>query len=185
MDVGAALKDSWDLLKKWPLPVIAGTAIMTVLNSMAGGLIGGHVLGGVAIMAAKGFNGQEPQIGDVFESFEKFVDYLLVGLVTALGALACIIGVVITSTLFIFAPAIIAETGADWKTALTQSKDLVSSNLGDVIMLMLAGIGINILGCIPCFLGLFITIPLYMLAVSRSYQQLAGTATAVAPVPAG
>ena len=117
MDVGAALKDSWDLLKKWPLPVVLGGFIMSVISNIAGGLLAGHFLGGMAILAAKGFNGQEPELGDVFKAFEKFVDYLLVGIVMMLGALACGVGVIVTSTLFIFAPAIIAETGADWKTA--------------------------------------------------------------------
>ncbi len=181
MDVGAALKDSWDLLKKWPLPVILGAFIMNVIANIAGGLLMGHFMGGVAILAAKGFQGQEPEIGDVFKSFEKFVDYLLVGIVMMLGALACGVGVLITATLFIFAPAIIAETGADWKTAVTQSKDLVMANLGDVIMLILAGIGINILGAFLCGVGVLITGPLYMLAISRSYQQLAGTAAAGPP----
>lgn len=188
MDVGAALKDSWELLKKWPLPIVLGTLIMTVISNFAGGLLAGHFMGGVAILASKGFAGQEPELGDVFKSFEKFVDYLLVGIVMMLGLLACFVGVFVTSTLFIFAPVIIAETGADWKTALTQSKQLVMANLGDVIMLILAGVGINILGALLCGIGMLITMPLYLLSISRCYQQLTGTAggamAPAAPAPA-
>ena len=58
------------------------------------------------------------------------------------------------------------------------------ANLGDVVMLILAGIGINILGVFLCGVGVLITMPLYILAISRSYEQLAGTAGGVpAPVP--
>ena len=176
MDVGAALKDSWELLKKWPLPVVLGSLLMNVIANFSMGLLFGHFAGGMAILAAKGFSGQEPEIGDVFKSFEKFVDYLLVGIVMMLGALACGVGVLVTFTLFMFAPAIIAETGCDWKAACSQSKDLVTANLGDVIMLMLAGFGLNMVGALVCGVGVLITGPLFVLAISRSYEQLAGTA---------
>jgi len=181
MDIGACIKDSWEAIKRYPVPILLGSIIMLMINGFAQSLLTAHAIGGISIMAFKAFGGEEPEIGDVFKPFERFVDYLLVTLCIAAGALACGIGVLVTGVLFMFAPMIVAAEGADWKTAIIKSKDMVLANLGEVILLMLAAIGINMCGVLLCFVGVFITAPLTYLMTARAYQQLAANhATPVA-----
>ena len=173
MDIGACIKDSWEALKKYPVPIIVGSFVIMLINGVAQGLLASHATAGVATMGFKAFAGQEPEIGDVFKPFERFVDYLLVCLCTLAGLLVCFIGFFVTSILFMFAPMIVAAEGADWKTALIKSKDLVIANAGDVVLLVLAAIGINLVGMLLCGVGVFVSLPLTMLMMTRAYQQVA------------
>jgi len=176
MDIGACIKDSWEAIKRWPVPILVGSFVILLVNGVAQSLLTGHAIGGIATLGYKAFRGEEPEIGDVFKPFEKFVDYLLVFLCTLAGVIACFIGYLVTWILFMFAPMAIAYKGVDWKTALIESKDLVLANLGDVILLFLAVIGINMIGMLLCVVGLFVTVPLTYLMTARAYQQLTGAA---------
>ena len=175
MDIGACIKDSWEALKRYPVPILVGSLVILIINGVAQSLLTSHATGGIAIMALKAFKGEEPEIGDVFKPFERFVDYLLVFLVTLSGIFLCLVGVLLTSFIFMFAPMILAAEGSDWRTALTKSKELVMGNLGDAILLLLVIIAINMVGVLLCGIGILVTVPLTYLILTRAYQQVTGT----------
>ncbi len=174
MDLGRAFKESWETFKKFPMPVIIGYMVLSFVNSLASSLITGNFLAGWSVIADKAFRGEEPKVDDGFRGFDNFLDKFVAGLVMMSGTLLCGVGAVVTGALFLFAPVIIQRKGVDWKTACSESKELVMGNLGQVALLLLAISGINTLGVLACCVGVIVTAPLGMLMLHHAYLQLTG-----------
>jgi hypothetical protein len=142
-----------------------GTAFASPLASwVVSGAVAGPFTGGLSHMALAQLRGKSPDIDDGFKSWSRFVDFVVVGLVLSIVPL-------ITYTLFLFAPVRVA-LGDDFKQALQRSLDAVTKNFGDVIVFVLVALVINILGMIPCGLGLLVTIPLTAIGVVKLAEHL-------------
>ncbi|WP_425956638.1 hypothetical protein [Xylanimonas sp. McL0601] len=96
-------------------------------------------------------------------SIAAIVTFFLIGL----GGLAFIIFTV-------FAVPLVLDHGRPAFTAIGDSFRLVGKNFGPVFLLLLALLGINILGLIPIGLGLLITVPLSILAVAYAFRRITG-----------
>jgi uncharacterized membrane protein len=157
------------------------------LGSSSLGLIGGLVL---SVLGALGINsalreasGEKATWGTLFKvnSYGMIILTALLLLVAGfVGALLCGLGLI---ALAIFAPFTyhnVVDRGMSAWAAFTSSFSLVGKNFGAVFLLELALFGINILGSIPCFLGLFITGPLSLLAMAFAFRRLTGGPVAAA-----
>lgn len=161
------------------------------LGSSSLGLIGGlvlSVLGALGINAAlREVSGEKATWGMLFKvnSYGMVILTALLLLVAgAIGAIPCGLGLI---ALAIFAPFTyhnVVDRGMNAWAAFTSSFSLVGKNFGAVFLLELALFGINILGSIPCLLGLFITSPLSLLAMAFAYRRLTGGRVAAGPVAA-
>jgi len=174
MDIARAFNESWEAFKRYPLPLMLVHALGSLISSAASGLLTGNHFAGFAVAADKALRGEEPKLEDTFKGFDNFGDKLIAGLVFISGAVVCGVGALVTGVLFLFAPFIVQREGLDWKEACTRSKDLALANLGQVIVLWLAVSGLNLLGVMACFVGVFATAPLSLLMCYHCYLQLAG-----------
>ena len=123
-------------------------------------------------VAQKSLNEQTPGLADAFAPcMARQGDYLLVGLATAAGVFLCGVGVVVTSVIFAFSPLLVVQ-GAGYQQALGRSKDLVMAHLGDVVVLWLVLLVVNLAGALACGVGLFVSLPVSMLALARAHALL-------------
>ncbi|WP_163542155.1 hypothetical protein [Occultella kanbiaonis] len=155
--------------------------ISAILSTIVSAFISGMMYTG----ALKETTGRKPSVGEFFSvnNFANVAIFALVwgvvagvvsGLLPALGILVLIGGFLLWFT-FVF----LIDRNLAWLDGVKASVQLVTQNLGGNLLLGLAIIGINILGAIPCGLGLFITFPMTYVAVAYAYKTQ--TNQAVAP----
>ena len=187
MRIAAYLEYAWDIFKQHTAALVAAAFCLELfqlfsqrllvrvlswqLALVSSLLLSGLVAGGLMLAAQKAMQGKSPTLSEAFAPFrERQGDYLLVGLGLGAGVIACGVGIVVTSLLFLFAPLLVTQ-GADFKGALTRSKDLVLDNLGDCIALYVTLAVVNALGMITIVGGL-VTLPLSAIAVAKAYEEL-------------
>lgn len=187
MQTTGYLEYGWEVFKQQTSGLVASAFCLVLLQMasqplfafvlrsslafLSGLFLSGLVSGGLMLAARRAMRGQAPTLSDAFEPFRaRQGDYLLVGIAVAGGVIACGIGLVVTSFLFMFAPLIVAD-GVDFKAALTRSKDLVLANLGDCLALYALLTVMNVLGMIT-FIGWLVSVPVSAIAVVKAYEQL-------------
>jgi phage FluMu protein Com len=132
--------------------------------------------------------GESAQVGDLFAGGRFFWRVLgaglLFGMMCVAGLLACGIGTVIVTLMF--GPFIYALVDRDCGVveSLTIAKSITTNNLLALFVLMLANLGLTILGAIPCGLGLLVTFPFTMLVHAVAYLAMSGLPTAERRLPA-
>ncbi|MFC8797447.1 hypothetical protein ACFT2C_06920 [Promicromonospora sp. NPDC057138] len=156
------------------------------------GLIGSLI---VSVLQALGINaalrevsGEKATWGTLFKvnSYGMIILAALLLLAAGfVGLLLCGVGLI---ALAIFAPFTyhnVVDRGLNAWEAFTSSFRLVGQNFGAVFLLELALLGINILGAILCGLGLFVTLPLSLLALAFAFRRLTGGPVAAGPAAFG
>jgi uncharacterized membrane protein len=167
-------------------------AMQELASTMSGassllGLIGSVVLG---VLQALGINaalrevsGEKATWGNLFKA-NNFGMIILAALLlmaaSFVGVLLCGIGLIAVAIFAVFTYHNVVDKGLNAWSAFTSSFSLVGKNFGAVFLLELALFGINILGAIPCGLGLFVTLPLSVLAIAFAYRRITGGAVAAA-----
>jgi uncharacterized membrane protein len=63
--------------------------------------------------------------------------------------------------------------GAGYGQALRGSRDLVMAHLADIAVLWLVLLALNLVGALACGVGLFVSLPVTMVALARAHAQLA------------
>ena len=194
MRIGECLQFGWDTFKRYTAAfVFTGLALFVagaIAETVAGVaarrlgpflvmLVHGLFWGGWINVSRKAARGDEPTLRDAFAPFtDRPGDYVLVGLAISAGVLLCGVGALLTYFLFLFAPLCVAE-GADWKQALTRSKDLMLANVGESVVFFLVLAAVNVAGAIALGIGLLVSVPVTTVAVVKAYE-LAGKP---APLP--
>jgi uncharacterized membrane protein len=194
MRIGECLQFGWETFKRHVSAFVVIGLVLFLANAAVqfaaalvlrryggalGMLVSGLFWGGLMIAARKAARGEEPSLADAFEPFKQRPgDYIIVGFAIEIGVVACGVGALVTSFLFLFAPLCVAE-GGDWKQSLTRSKDLILANMSEAIVFYLVLAALNIAGALALGVGLLVTIPVSALAIVKAYE----LATLPAPLP--
>ena len=119
-------------------------------------------------------NGKKVEIGDFFK-FEKVGQVLTAGLVvavaTAIGAFLCYIPALIVAFFTPFYLFFIVDKNLAPMDAIKASISLVNKNLASMFILFLAMIVAYIVGAIVCLVGLIVTMPVALLALTFAYRK--------------
>ena len=156
-----------------PLPQFPGTAIAAMIVMFLV-MIGFTVCGWNA--ALKEADGTKPGLAKFFAHqrlWIAFGTYLVIS-VASLPLSFMLIGSLVWSLFTLFAiPCALEHLGSVFGS-IGESFKVVSKQLGAVILLALATIGINILGALALGVGLFVTIPLTVLAFAYAFRRITG-----------
>ncbi|GAA4701246.1 putative membrane protein [Promicromonospora umidemergens] len=138
----------------------------------------------VAVLQALGINaalrevsGEKASWGTLFKvnSYGMIIlAALLLAAASFVGALLCGLGLIAVAIFAVFTYHNVVDKGMNAWAAFTSSFALVGKNFGAVFLLELALLGINVVGALLCGLGLFVTIPLSVLAMAYAYRRLTG-----------
>jgi Predicted integral membrane protein len=97
---------------------------------------------------------------------------LLVWIITMIGFVLLIVPGVIAMVFLSFATYIAVDTGAKPIDALKRSIALTKGNRWKLFLLLLACIGIDILGALALLVGLLVSVPITLLAMAHAYRVL-------------
>lgn len=197
LDAGAAIGYGWNGLTKnlGPLVLIAlvvvaiqigfsifgsffDSIILRLTWNIITTVIGLILAMGLIRAALAVVDGRTPEVGMLFQS-EGFVPYLvasiLVGLAVGLGLIFCIIPGLILAFLFAFyGYGIVDGRTEDGIESMKISWNLVSSNVGALLLLFVLVILVNLGGALLCGVGLLFTYPLTAIAVAYAWRTLTG-----------
>jgi hypothetical protein len=182
--VGAAIVLISVALNAVPLlvfgPGFLGSTVAVLLSSLAMMAIWGPLVGGLMTMAGKAYMGATPEIGDIGIAFNngRLMEFIIAGavinaprllsFVPIVGWPLSLLGSVATGFLFVFTMVMVAE-GADARSALIRSKDMVLANVPTVILLGVVTFGLCLAGFCACIVGVFVAAPLVTLILVDTY----------------
>lgn len=135
-------------------------------------------------------DGKKPEFAMLFSGrfelwWKSAVAGILVGLMVMLGLFLLIIPGVILALKYYYSGYFVVDKNADPIAAIKMSGSATKGHLGEIFLFALACIGLTILGMIPLGLGLFLTIPICIVASAWIYRKLSAgvhaTATVAAP----
>jgi len=159
------------------LAAVTGITFTSVLLSVVGTVISYLVTAFFTRGALDESTGRRPDVAAFFRIgnvVNVLLAALIVGVLTSIGLVLCILPGIAVAIFSAFVYYFTLDQGQDAITAVRSSWSLVAKNFGSVFLLLLALLGINILGAIPFGLGLFVTIPLSYVAVAFAYRRLVG-----------
>jgi len=120
--------------------------------------------------------GQEYEISELFNFDVKVFSYLwgtfVLGVLLMVGFFLLLIPGVYWTFKYLFTPYLIIDQQLDYRAAMKKSGEMTEGKKLKIFLLGLALMGINMLGMIPLFLGLLVTIPVTYLAYLVAYEHL-------------
>lgn len=154
------------------------SVIGTLVTTIVGYLINAALIRG----ALHEVDGNKPAIGSFFQFANVasiIIASIIVGIAVTVGFVLLIIPGIIVTFLTWWTLQFVVDRNEDAISAIKSSFRAISSNAGPLFVLALALVGINILGVIPCGLGLLVTIPITIIASTYAYRiVLSNTAAA-------
>ncbi len=102
------------------------------------------------------------------------VTILLVGLGTALLSLFCYFPGIIFAFFVVFAPFRALDRGENAVDAIKGSFEMVTSNIGQVLLVVIVSYLVYYLGALACGVGLLVSIPVALIALCWAYRVILG-----------
>lgn len=194
LDVGAAVSYAWNKFQQYAGPLVAIAVIIAVVN-LAGFLtrfvvdsqvvavllqvvlfVVGQILTiGVINAALMVTRGETPDIGRVFDTTRLgpfIVASVLYGLAVIVGLILCILPGIAAALLFSFYGFYILDRDLGPTDALAASWNLVTSNFGSILLLVIVAFAINLVGALLCGIGLIVTEPICWIMLAYGYRYL-------------
>jgi uncharacterized membrane protein len=154
------------------------TLIFVLVNSVASIVTQGPLQVGFHLHCMKRLFNRKYEIGDLFKGFDfflpSFVAALLIGCFVFVGSLLCIIPGLVVASMYKFTYLFILDKRMDFWPAMEASHAVVKNDYLGFTIFLLAMAGINILGALCCFVGLLVTIPMSIAAITIAYQEIVG-----------
>ena len=194
-----ALQFGWDTFKKRAWFLVGATLFLGVLF-MCINTINQHAAGGFFIDALIGifvmvvsvaidmgqvsfFLRAHDDVGHVSldslwhpRSFwHYFVTVIMVGILTVAGLILLIVPGIVIMTMLAFVKLLIIDRHLGPIEAMKESARITHGHRLEILLLFLFLLAINVLGAIPLFLGLLLTVPVSMIAIAHAYRTLTNT----------
>lgn len=136
----------------------------------------GIVVGAVIIKGALDLTAGRPLS---FNSMTSGIDYaqvilaaFIIGVLVFIGLVLCILPGLVVIFMTWFTTYFIVGHGMNAMDAISASMKFVSTNFGTMLLLMLAGIGVGLLGVLACLIGLIVAYPVILLANTYAFRVL-------------
>lgn len=201
LSVGAAITYGWNKFKDNALVWIGISIIAFLIAGLIQGAFNGFdytntefsalsIVGGLVtaivgyIIQAAFLRGALSELDGIKPAFGTFFQFtnigavvlggFLVAVATYVGLALCIIPGIIAAFLLYYTLTFIVDKNQDAISGIKSSYALTSSNVGTLVLLALALIGINIVGALLCGIGLLVTAPVALIASTYAYRVLTG-----------
>lgn len=116
--------------------------------------------------------------------FWKYIGgQIVVGVAVLIGLIFLIVPGIIAALAFFMTQYLVVEKRMWPIEAMKESARITKGNRWKLFLLMLACLGINIVGVLALVVGLLVTVPVSMLALAHAYRVLEHKANEVVPAP--
>jgi uncharacterized membrane protein len=166
----------WDLVKA----DLGGYALAGLIFFLLSGvpLIQGALIAGFHIYTMKKLMGRPAEFADLFKGFNYFIPTLvaslLIGLFTVCGTLLCIIPGLVVAAALKFTFLFIVDKRMDFWPAMQASHAVVKLDYVGFTWFLILAFLVNVLGLLCCVIGLLVTVPLTIAAVTVAYKEIVG-----------
>ena len=141
-------------------------------------ILQGPLLAGFHIYCMKKLLNRRAEFADLFAGFNFFVPtlvaFIVMSLFTALGSLLCIIPGLVVAAMYKFTYLFIVDKRMEFWPAMQASHAIVKQDYFGFTMFLLALAGVNLLGALCCIVGVFVSIPVTIAAITVAYQEIVG-----------
>ena len=132
LDVGLTMKQAWRLFVKDIGPLLIAGLITVALSVLTIGILAGPLTAGLyGMVMARVHEGRQPEVGEVFNQFDRFWSFLgaTLVLVILIGlAFVTIVGGFLLATIWLYVFPLMVERGMGLGEAMKTSKDMVVEN---------------------------------------------------------
>ncbi len=140
--------------------------------------IKGPLTAGFHIFCMKKLLGRRAEFADLFTGFNFFVPtlvaWLIISLFVSAGLILCLVGSLVVAAALQFTYLFIVDKRMDFWPAIQSSHAVVKQDYFGFTMFVIALGLLNILGVICCLVGLLVTMPVTIAAVTIAYQEIVG-----------
>jgi len=160
---------------------IAVLILLTILQLVVTAVVAAAYFGGMLDIA----NGQPVSVGSFFRPrnvVSVMLAALLVGLLTAVGLVLCILPGVVVTVFAWFTTVAIVDRNLSPLDGIRASFGIAKSNLGPVLLAWLTSLVLVVVGALLCLVGLLVTAPLAYLIQVYAYRRLSGGSVSPATV---
>ena len=168
----------WQLVKADMGNYVLLAVVAAVLSSAVPVVLQGPMTAGMHIFTMKKIAGRRGELNDLFTGFNFFVPTLvaslLIGLFASIGMLLCIIPGLVVAAMYKFTYLFILDKRMDFWPAMQASHAVVKNDYVGFTLFMLLLALINLLGVLCCIVGVLVTIPLSVAAITVAYQEIVG-----------
>jgi len=172
----------WEIFKKnagvsIAFAVLAGIGYL-LLSSIpfVGILVWYPIIAGFIIVSLMFFRNQTIEFKNYLWGFRHFFPLLVFTIVSTIfiliGLLLFIVPGIYLTVAYLFAPCLIVEKNIDFWPAMEISRKRVNKHWFGMFGFSIVIILLNIVGCLPFFVGLFITIPLSAFIITAAYKDI-------------
>ena len=193
------IKAAWEIFLKRPFFLVGVILLVLILSTIVNAIPGDDgsfvlviaalivnvliELGLIAFILKAHDDVSKVKLADLWHP-KAFLAYLAVKIITAvavlIGLVFLIIPGIILALMFIFATYLVVDTGKGPIEALKESARITKGHKWALFALMLALIGLNIIGMLALGVGLLISVPVSLLSIAHAYRVLAKGAHASA-----
>ncbi len=186
--IGEVLGSAWDVLKNNVGVLVGATALIGLINivgnwftvGLASIVIGGPLWLGFVALGMGLLRRQPTDFAVLFSGFSRFLPAfmanLLITIFAVVGGIFCVIPGIFVTIVYMLTFYYMFDKGLDFWPAMEASRKTVMGNFGPWFLLWLVILGINLVGLIPCGLGLLLTGPLSILMLGVAYDKVEGHA---------
>src|SRR5664279_4202167 len=175
---GAWVGAGWDLVKADMGNYVLLGLVFIALNAMVPLILQGPLIAGFHIYTLKRILGRQTDFSDLFKGFNFFVPALVASLVIALftfgASLLCLIPGLVVAAMYKFTYLFIVDKRMDFWPAMQASHAVVKNDYFGFTMFLLLAVLVNVAGFLCCFVGLLVTIPVTIAAITIAYKDLVG-----------
>jgi hypothetical protein len=188
LPMGDYLKTGWELFKQYPGGFVGFFLLYIFVQAMFNSVprfgwaiavvIGTPMILGNFIVAAKLLQKQKVDFADFFAGFQFFLPLVLLTLVSSvmigLGFVLLIIPGIYLAVAYLFASILVIDQRLDFWPAMELSRNTVTPTFFAFFAFSLVLLVINAAGALLLGLGLFVTVPVSVCALTAAYADIFG-----------
>jgi hypothetical protein len=170
-------RETWQLFRREPVLFVLASLVVTLVSLLSLGLIAGPVAAGYVEMVRRGRRGEPLALGLIFSRFDTFIPttvaFLIIGIALVIGAFLLVLPALLVALFTVFTLHIITYENLGGIAAIQRSIALVREHFIHVLALLLLLALAHAIGGIVV-LGVLLTAPLSLIALTIGYERLAG-----------
>lgn len=181
LDIGSCLSRAWALVKSDFWPIIGITALVILIRCAAeaayvGIIVSGPLMGGLFQYYLKKMRGESAEIGDAFSGFsfflQLFLGYLVSTVLTGAGLVLCILPGIYLAIAWQFTLPLVADKKIEFWPAMDLSRKVISKHWWSFFGFAIVMILIHLLGVLALGVGIFVSIPVTLIALMYAYEDI-------------